>query len=259
MTWTRRRLLTAAGGTLLGLPLARLARAIGPGSRVRLARLVLDGLEDDARPGAGGRLIWEVLKRTSIDGDMDTPAVRVDDPVLFEHPFMTLFSERGFPPPSDAQVERLRRYLVSGGFLLADSCGAPPGGEFDVALRALLARALPGSPLAALPDRHTVFRSFYLLDRPHGRVQVRPFLEGIDRDDRSLVVYSVNDLPGAWQRDELGRWSFPVVPGGDHQREMAFRLGVNLVMYALCLNYKRDQVHVRHLLKKLSRRRGGTP
>ena len=35
-----------------------------------------------------------------------------------------------------------------------------------------------------------------------------------------------------------------VVPGGERQREMAYRFGVNWVMYALTGNYKTDQVHV---------------
>ena len=37
---------------------------------------------------------------------------------------------------------------------------------------------------------------------------------------------------------------FPVVPGGERQREMAYRTGVNIVMYALTGNYKADQVHI---------------
>ena len=41
-----------------------------------------------------------------------------------------------------------------------------------------------------------------------------------------------------------------VRPGGENQREMAFRLGINLVMYALCVNYKADQVHVPFILKR---------
>ena len=44
---------------------------------------------------------------------------------------------------------------------------------------------------------------------------------------------------------------FPVVPGGERQREMAFRFGVNLVMYTLTGNYKSDQVHVPAILERL--------
>ena len=42
-----------------------------------------------------------------------------------------------------------------------------------------------------------------------------------------------------------------MVPGGERQREMAFRTGVNIVMYALTGNYKADQVHVPALLERL--------
>jgi len=42
-----------------------------------------------------------------------------------------------------------------------------------------------------------------------------------------------------------------VVPGGEQQREMARRFGVNLVMYALTGNYKSDQVHVPFILERL--------
>ena len=43
----------------------------------------------------------------------------------------------------------------------------------------------------------------------------------------------------------------PVVPGGEQQREMAYRFGINLVMYVLTGNYKSDQVHVPAILERL--------
>ena len=66
----------------------------------------------------------------------------------------------------------------------------------------------------------------------------------------SLVITS-NDLASAWALDESNRPIYPVGPGGEIQREMAFRAGVNLVMYALTGNYKADQVHVPALLERL--------
>ena len=45
-------------------------------------------------------------------------------------------------------------------------------------------------------------------------------------------------------------WEHEVLPGGDEQREKAFRLGVNLAMYATCLDYKTDQVHVPFILRR---------
>ena len=43
----------------------------------------------------------------------------------------------------------------------------------------------------------------------------------------------------------------PVVPGGERQREMAFRFGINLVMYVLTGNYKSDQVHIPAIMERL--------
>ena len=51
-------------------------------------------------------------------------------------------------------------------------------------------------------------------------------------------------------RDNYGTWEHECYPGGERQRELAFRLGVNLVMYALCLDYKTDQVHVPFIMKR---------
>jgi len=67
---------------------------------------------------------------------------------------------------------------------------------------------------------------------------------------RLTAVYSRNDLGGAWSRDDRGDWEFEAVPGGEEQREMAFRIGINLAMYATCLDYKDDQVHLPFILKR---------
>jgi len=60
-----------------------------------------------------------------------------------------------------------------------------------------------------------------------------------------------NDFAAAWALDDRGRPIYPVVPGGEMQREMAYRSGVNIVMHALTGNYKADQVHVPALLERL--------
>jgi hypothetical protein len=75
-------------------------------------------------------------------------------------------------------------------------------------------------------------------------------MDAVMRDGRMVVAYVQNDLGGAWARDGLGNDALPCQPGGERQREMAYRLGVNLVMYALCLDYKSDQVHVEYLMRK---------
>ena len=70
-------------------------------------------------------------------------------------------------------------------------------------------------------------------------------------DGVSSILITSNDLAAAWALDSSGRPLYPVVPGGENQREMAFRTGINIVMHALTGNYKADQVHVPALLERL--------
>ena len=114
---------------------------------------------------------------------------------------------------------------------------------------------LPRAPLVRVPPDHVLYKTFYLVEHQAGRTLRLPYMEGVVVDDRFAVVYSQNDLGGAWARDAFGRWEHEVTPGGERQREMAFRLGINLVMYSLCLDYKDDQVHAPFIM----RRRGGGP
>ena len=62
------------------------------------------------------------------------------------------------------------------------------------------------------------------------------------------MIYCRNDLSGALERGNDGRHRYPAVPGGEWQRREAVKLGINLVLYSLTANYKKDQAHVRELM-----------
>ena len=70
-------------------------------------------------------------------------------------------------------------------------------------------------------------------------------------DDVTSIIITPNDLAAAWALDERGRPLYPTVGGGENQREMSFRTGINIVMHALTGNYKADQVHIPALLERL--------
>lgn len=248
---TRRSLLTAAAA--LGLaPLTltpRSARAFGDASRF-IPSLAQHGGSWDARASGLRRLAWELQRRTSVDVLPEARPVPLASPLLFQSPFLYLGGEGALPALGEAELANLRRYLTFGGFILADSNDGVPGSPFDASLRRELSRLMPRAQLRPLPDSHVVFKSFYLLDGAFGRVQVKPQLEALFMGQRAAVIYSQNDLAGAWARDEGGSYAFDVSPGGERQRELSFRLGINLCMYALCLDYKDDAVHLEHILSK---------
>ena len=230
---------------------SRRARALGEREKLTIGQLVLGGGNTRPRPSALRRLLWELDKRTSINVRFDPELVRPLDAELYRLPFLYLAGEGGFAAPSNGEIDRLRRHLQAGGFLLADSADGRTGsGSFDSALRALTGRLFPDEPLSRLPADHVIYQAFYLLKGAPGRLAVAPGLEAVAHDGRTAIVYSQNDLGGAWARDALGQWEFEARPGGETQREMAFRVGVNLAMYATCLDYKPDQVHVPFILRR---------
>ena len=77
-----------------------------------------------------------------------------------------------------------------------------------------------------------------------------PPLEGGTLGGRLALIDSQNGSVGAWGRDPYGNWTFDVMPGGERQRQTSLHMGVNLVEYALCQDYKDDQVHLDYLLHK---------
>ena len=247
---TRRRFLSLSAAALGGVLLRpRRARAIGEGAKVQFGQVVL-GQAWNPRPSALRRLAWEVDKRTSIDIKLEASEVRLSDGDLYKHPMLVLAGDRAFDAPSEEEVTRLRHHLQFGGFLLTDSAEGRPSGRFDASVRALCARLFPKEPLGPVDPEHVVYKSFYLLRGAPGRVVATDKLEGLSHDGRLVVVHSQNDLGGAWARNGFGQWEYDCFPGGEGQREMAFRVGINLVMYALCLDYKSDQVHVPFILKR---------
>jgi hypothetical protein len=231
--------------TLLG---TRRALAIGDKSRLRFARLALSDLPNP-RPTALRRLCWEIERRTSLITVPEPIELRATDPELFRYPFLLLSGDRSFAAPTDAEVARLRRYLTYGGFLLVDSSEGRASGRFDESVRRLLSRTLPGDLPVRVPDDHVLWKSFYLMQGPTGRILAAPYMEAVERDRRLAVVYTQNDLLGALARDGFGRWEHEVIPGGESQREQAFRLAVNIVMYAFCLDYKAEQAHIEYILR----------
>ncbi|MBA2665258.1 MAG: DUF4159 domain-containing protein [Bradymonadaceae bacterium] len=241
-------LASAALGALAAAPGPLLA--MGESDRFAIALLNYGTPGWNPRPSALRRLLLEVEKRTSIEVRPDPRAVSANSAELFDTPFLVLAGDRGFEPFSQALVDQLRAFTQAGGFLFIDSAEGVIDGPFAKSVEREIARIFPRRKLAVVPRDHVVFKSFYLIEQPMGRLAVSPTVQGIFDEDRLLAVVSHNDLLGALARDNFGNWEFSVTPGGDRQRELAYRFGINLVMYALTVNYKADQVHIPFILKR---------
>jgi len=180
----------------------------------------------------------------------------------------------GAARPSDAALKRIDTYMKDGGTVLFDTRDAVvappgPGGETRspgmLELRKILS-ALDIPELEPVPRDHVLTKTFYLLRDFPGRfnsgqlwVEALPTNPDEDISGRparggdgvSSLIITSNDLAGAWATRSDGQPMLPMVEGEPRQRELAFRAGVNIVMYTLTGNYKADQVHVPALLERL--------
>jgi hypothetical protein len=174
------------------------------------------------------------------------------------------------PMPSEQAISRIDAYMRSGGTVLFDTkdqfsvlsaAGAvTPNTE---RLRQILA-GIDIPPLEPVQSDHVLTKSFYLLKSYPGRYAGSPlWVEAQTQtkadpsrparagDGVTPILVTGNDFAGAWAVDDLGAPLMPLVPPDENQREMAYRTGVNIMMYMLTGNYKADQVHVPALLERL--------
>ncbi len=227
------------------------------------------GTDDISRSGLSG-LGKELEMRTAVEPGEPIGINIASDDIAF---FPILY----WPVPADvrtlpeATLAKIDAYMKQGGMIIFDTRdfgqGVPLGFSIQdnsggTALQRLLGR-LDIPRLEPVPEDHVLTKSFYLLRSFPGRWDGGQLWVEADMNDSlderkarradgvSSILVTSNDFAAAWAKDDRNRPLYPVVPGGEGQREHAYRTGVNIVMYALTGNYKADQVHVPALLERL--------
>ncbi|MEK7232841.1 MAG: DUF4159 domain-containing protein [Elusimicrobiota bacterium] len=205
----------------------------------------------DPYPDAPDFVSSWIAEVTSVRTSLQRRAITLQDPALFSSPFLYLAGAYAPLELRDDELRRLRQFISGGGFLWIEDSGGGPPGPFDRWVRRELPRVLPDAELRPLPADHVLYRTFFLLRGPAGRVRVHGASEGVEWGGRVAVLYTRDDVLGAWARDALGKSLRSCVPGGEAQRELAKRLTLNVVMYSLTGSYKADAVHQAAILDKL--------
>jgi hypothetical protein len=247
------------------------AKAIEATTEVRLAHVLTGDAQVDrvAEAGLLG-LSLRLFERTTIE-PANPIAVDIERDELLFFPVLYWPVTATQPLPSAAAYANLNRYLRTGGMIvfdtrdgdLAGTGGTPEGRRLQE-----IAAGLDIPPLEPVPEDHVLTRTFYLLQDFPGRHSGAPVwveaappdaeqAEGMPfrnlNDGVTPVVIGGNDWASAWAVDGHGAPLFPVGRGygGERQREIATRFGINLIMHVLTGNYKSDQVHVPALLERL--------
>ncbi len=226
-------------------------------------------VDDESREGLRG-LSRALGNRTSLDpGDPVAVDPTRDD--LSFYPMVYWPVVASAPQPPHAAVAKVSAFMKNGGTVLfdtRDALSARVDGPQTPEARWLstLLTGVDVPELEPVPRDHVITKTFYLLDSFVGRYTSAPTWvealppappEAVNRparsgDSVSPIVITGNDLAAAWASDADGEPLYPLVPGGQRQREMAIRGGINLVIYTLTGNYKADQVHVKDLLERLA-------
>jgi Domain of unknown function (DUF4159)/Aerotolerance regulator N-terminal len=239
----------------------------------KLAYVVTGDSEVDSISKAGlGGLTLFLAQRTALEPGEPIGLDIAHDELAF-YPLIYWPIVPGAPRPSEEALKRIDSYMKQGGTVLFDtrdavSAPAGTGGETRsqgmLELRGILS-SLDIPELEPVPRDHVLTKTFYLLrDFPGrfntGQLWVEALPAGNDDegsrparggDGVSSIIITSNDFAGAWAMRPDGQPMLPIVDEEPRQRELAFRAGVNIVMYTLTGNYKADQVHVPALLERL--------
>jgi hypothetical protein len=247
-----------------------MARALEAANITQLAYVTTGNAELDAtsRAGLEGLSVY-LADRTALEpGDPAAVDLATDELVFYALLYWPIDPDQ--ETPSAETMAKVDTFMKNGGTILFDTRDAGGFSVFGAGdtpearkLREILA-FVDVPPLEPVPPDHVLTKAFYLLSEFPGRwANSELWVESLsdepqyrDRPARggdgvSPIIITGNDLAAAWAIDDNGLWLYPTVPADPRQRELAFRAGVNIVMYALTGNYKADQVHVPALLERL--------
>lgn len=207
-------------------------------------------------PGADLNLSVRLAELTNVrvamtrDGEEDVPdavVVRLTDPALFSCPF-TFMEDAGTARFTDEEVQRLRDYLLKGGFLfVSDYHGSWGKEQFDGEMERVLPRAT--YPFVDLtPPDHPMWRMMLPVARIQQLASIQtwrrtggstierwnedaspPSARGIaDERGRVMVVMIHNsDVPDAWEREgEDPQYFYAFSPE-------AYAVAIDILLYSM--------------------------
>lgn len=165
-----------------------------------------------------------VQQRTSIATERRFKFVKLGADELFSFPFVVMTGEGDFTL-SQRERENLKRYLTSGGFLLA-SAGCS-NKDWDNAFRREMKKVMEGNMIKKVPDDHALFRTVFRLDKMKlSHSQGEASLEGVEYSGRLVAIYSSQGL------NNTANTSGCCCCGGNEIAN-SLEVNVNIVAYAL--------------------------
>lgn len=190
--------------------------------------------EYDTDPNMFTNLNKELSKVKSLpkfDGEL---SIKADSDQIFETAFLYI-SGHSAPNFNTAEIENLRKYLTTGGFLFSSSCCSSQ--SYDEGFRQMISKVFPNDKLEMITANDPLWSSFFkvpaLSDKTTPAYKkifklARAPMFGIKRDNRWVVVYSPTDICCAFEGDLDDE-----IPG--YKKEMGLKIFANVINYSLKL------------------------
>jgi hypothetical protein len=193
-------------------------------------------------PLAEAHFLPALRRYTKIEVAEDSRHISLTDERLFQYPFLWI-QQAGYWNPTAEEIERLREYLLRGGFLMLDDFhGEGEWENFEYHIR----RALPEHEIVDIPKDDSVMQIFFSIDQRtqipgdrhlwrrfgggDGGVQMEgpPHWRGIYDDSGRLIVAANHnmDIGDAWEHADDPGYPLPMTA-------FSYQLGVNYVVYAM--------------------------
>ncbi len=143
---------------------------------------------------------------------------------IFQFPYLHM-TGHGNVFFSETDIENLRDYLISGGFLhIDDNYGMEPY------ITKELKKVFPNKDLVELSTNHPIFNTAYNfpqgLPKIHEHDAKRPQAFGLFHEDRLILLFTFeSDLGDGWEDPEIHNDPQDV-------REKALKMGANIIKYA---------------------------
>jgi hypothetical protein len=192
-------------------------------------------------PKADKQFIFAINRMSNVRVVLDKDiAIDIMDPNLFSYPFMYALEVGRGMTLSEVEAERLREYMLRGGFLVIDDFwGTLEWRNFYSQLK----KIFPDREPEEIPLSHELFHSFFDIDEilqvpnvnngcyggpTYQRDGYVPYAMAIfDEDRRPMMVINFNtDIGDAWEWADLE--CYPNEYAG-----FAFRMGINWIIYSM--------------------------
>ena len=196
------------------------------------------GSWDTDFPDAEYHLTQGIKRLTAIDAVHGGRVFAPLDDEIFDYPWLYAV-EVGHWYLSEEEAERLREYLLRGGFLMLDDFH---GSEEWATFLASMQRVFPDRPIVEIAEDDPILHTLYDLDqrtqipgirllwsgRTYERDGYTPHWRGIyDDEERLMVAINFNmDMGDAWEHAD-----WPEYP--ENLTALAYRFAINYVIYAM--------------------------